>query len=158
MQGVRTNDKHIEVIVRQMLRKVRIKDDPGDTPFLAHEEVDKLPLRRGEPGDPHARDGRPAEADPVLQGITKAALSTSSFVAAASSSRPPRVLTDARHQRKRDYLSGLKENVIIGHLIPAGTGSRHYQTSRPVSAVKEDFSEELEIADLSEPVTGEEAG
>ncbi len=157
MQGVRTNDKHIEVIVRQMLRKVRIKDDPGDTPFLAHEEVDKLRFAEVNQ-ETRMRDGRPAEADPVLQGITKAALSTSSFVAAASFQQTTRVLTDAAISGKRDYLSGLKENVIIGHLIPAGTGSRHYQTSRPVSAVKEDFSEELEIADLSEPETGEEAG
>jgi len=103
-------------------------------------------------------DGRPAEADPVLQGITKAALSTSSFVAAASFQQTTRVLTDAAISGKRDYLSGLKENVIIGHLIPAGTGSRHYQASRPVSAVKEDFSEELEIADLSEPSAAGEAG
>ena len=146
LQGVHTNDKHIEIIIRQMLRKVRIKDDPGDTPFLAHEEVDKIrfaeineqTLRRG---------GRPAEAEPVLQGITKAALSTESFVAAASFQQTTRVLTEAALRGKRDYLRGLKENVIIGHLIPAGTGSPHYQDSQPriKDAALEDYSDELQI-------------
>ena len=103
------------------------------------------------------RDGRPAEAAPILQGITKAALSTSSFVAAASFQQTTRVLTEAAISGRRDYLTGLKENVIIGHLIPAGTGSRHYQNSRPVSAVKEDYSEDLEIGGVGdEPAVGEE--
>ncbi len=151
LQGVHTNDKHIEIIIRQMLRKVRIKDDPGDTPFLAHEEVDKIrfaeineqTLRRG---------GRPAEAEPVLQGITKAALSTESFVAAASFQQTTRVLTEAALSGKRDYLRGLKENVIIGHLIPAGTGSPHYQDSQPriKDAALEDYSHELEIGTVGE--------
>ena len=158
LQGVRTNDKHIEIIIRQMLRKVRIKDDPGDTQFLAHEEVDK-----GRFADVNEqtqrRNGRPAEAEPVLQGITKAALSTESFVAAASFQQTTRVLTDAALSGKRDYLAGLKENVIIGHLIPAGTGSPHYQKSQPVLKAVElqDFSDELEIADsdLAEEASGE---
>ena len=147
LQGVRTNDKHIEIIIRQMLRKVRIKDDPGDTQFLAHEEVDKIrfadineqTLRKG---------GRPAEASPVLQGITKAALSTESFVAAASFQQTTRVLTEAALSGKKDYLRGLKENVIIGHLIPAGTGSPHYQDTNPVlkDADLENFDEHLNIA------------
>ncbi len=146
LQGVRTNDKHIEVIIRQMLRKVRIKDDPGDTPFLAHEEVDKLRFAEVNM-QTQQRDGRPAEAEPVLQGITKAALSTESFVAAASFQQTTRVLTEATIGGKRDYLRGLKENVIIGHLIPAGTGSPHYQSSQPrlMDAALEDFSDELEI-------------
>jgi DNA-directed RNA polymerase subunit beta' len=156
LQGVRTNDKHIEVIIRQMLRKVRVKDDPGDTAFLAHEEVDRIrfqeineqTIRRG---------GRPAEAEPVLQGITKAALSTESFVAAASFQQTTRVLTDAALSGKRDYLAGLKENVIIGHLIPAGTGSPHYQNSQPVlkDARLMDYSDELEITGLSAEASGE---
>jgi DNA-directed RNA polymerase subunit beta' len=154
LQGVRTNDKHIEVIIRQMLRKVRIKGDPGDTPFLAHQEVDKIKfaeineqtIRRG---------GRPAEAEPVLQGITKAALSTESFIAAASFQQTTRVLTEAALSGKRDELRGLKENVIIGHLIPAGVGHDAYQGSQPQlkDAALADFSDELEIGD-----TGFESG
>ncbi|MBI2433104.1 MAG: DNA-directed RNA polymerase subunit beta' [Candidatus Hydrogenedentes bacterium] len=146
LQGVRTNDKHIEVIIRQMLRKVRIKDDPGDTSFLAHEEVDKIRFQEVNEST-RRRDGRPAEAEPVLQGITKAALSTESFVAAASFQQTTRVLTDAALSGKRDYLRGLKENVIIGHLIPAGTGSPHYQKSQPQLLTPElaDFTAELEI-------------
>ncbi|MDX9973134.1 MAG: DNA-directed RNA polymerase subunit beta', partial [FCB group bacterium] len=111
LQGVRTNDKHIEVIIRQMLRKVRIKDDPGDTPFLAHEEVDKIRFQETNQ-QTLMRGGRPAEASPILQGITKAALSTDSFIAAASFQQTTRVLTEAALSGKRDYLRGLKENVI----------------------------------------------
>ncbi|HEX72495.1 MAG TPA: DNA-directed RNA polymerase subunit beta', partial [Candidatus Hydrogenedentes bacterium] len=143
LQGVRTHDKHIEIIIRQMLRKVRIKADPGDTPFLAHEEVDKI--RFSEVNEETQRgDGRPAEAEPILQGITKAALSTNSFVAAASFQQTTRVLTDAAISGKSDHLEGLKENVIIGHLIPAGTGSPHYQNSRPQLPM-EDLEEHLAI-------------
>ncbi|MCL4215909.1 MAG: DNA-directed RNA polymerase subunit beta', partial [Candidatus Hydrogenedentes bacterium] len=151
LQGVRTNDKHIEVIIRQMLRKVRVKDDPGDTPFLAHEEVDKMRFR--EVNDQTLeKGGRPAEAEPILQGITKSALSTDSFIAAASFQQTTRVLTDAALAGKRDYLRGLKENVIIGHLIPAGTGSPHYQNTQTVLALDamEDFADELEISDSEE--------
>jgi DNA-directed RNA polymerase subunit beta' len=149
LQGVRTNDKHIEVIIRQMLRKVRIKDDPGDTPFLAHEDVDKIRFREMNE-QTQRRNGRPAEAEPLLQGITKAALSTESFVAAASFQQTTRVLTEAALGGKRDHLRGLKENVIIGHLIPAGTGSIYYQDTIPVhnELARQDFSEELEIGDL----------
>jgi DNA-directed RNA polymerase subunit beta' len=156
LQGVRTNDKHIEVIIRQMLRKVRIKDDPGDTNFLAHQEVDKI--RFAEVNEQtQRRDGRPAEAEPVLQGITKAALSTESFIAAASFQQTTRVLTEAALSGKRDELSGLKENVIIGHLIPAGTGSPHYQDTHPMLKDKAlgDFSDELEIEAIEEAPPGE---
>ena len=151
LQGVRTNDKHIEVIIRQMLRKVRIKDDPGDTPFLAHEEVDKIRFQETNQ-QTLSKGGRPAEAEPILQGITKAALSTESFVAAASFQQTTRVLTEAALSGKRDYLRGLKENVIIGHLIPAGTGSPHYQDSYPelTEDLTQDFTEELEIGPPSE--------
>ena len=157
LQGVRTNDKHIEVIIRQMLRKVRIKDDPGDTNFLAHQEVDKGRFAEANE-QTQRRDGRPAEAEPVLQGITKAALSTESFIAAASFQQTTRVLTEAALSGKRDELSGLKENVIIGHLIPAGTGSPHYQDTHPQLKDKElgDFSTELEIDTFDEEAAGEE--
>jgi len=146
LQGVRINDKHIETIVRQMLRKVRIKDDPGDTVFLAHEEVDKIRFREVNE-ETQRRNGRPAEAEPLLQGVTKAALSTESFVAAASFQQTTRVLTEAALSGKRDHLRGLKENVIIGHLIPAGTGSPHYQDTQVVlnETVSQDFSDELEV-------------
>ncbi len=146
LQGVRINDKHIEVVVRQMLRKVRIKDDPGDTTFLAHEEVDKIRFRENNE-QTQRRNGRPAEAEPMLQGITKAALSTESFIAAASFQQTTRVLTEAALAGKRDSLRGLKENVIIGHLIPAGTGSPHYQDTQLVlkEVETQDFSEDLHV-------------
>ncbi len=158
LQGVRTNDKHIEVIVRQMLRKVRIKDDPGDTPFLAHEEVEKIRFQETN-GQTLAKGGRPAEAAPILQGITKAALSTESFVAAASFQQTTRVLTEAALSGKRDYLRGLKENVIIGHLIPAGTGSPHYQntTVSLLGDVAQDFAEDLEVGPGIEEANVEDA-
>ena len=120
LQGVRINDKHIEVIVRQMLQKVRI-EDPGDTAFLEGEQVDKADGARGERADVRRRQ-QPATFQPLLLGITKASLSTESFISAASFQETTRVLTEAAIQGKVDYLRGLKENVIIGHLIPAGTG------------------------------------
>jgi DNA-directed RNA polymerase subunit beta' len=146
LQGVRTNDKHIEVIVRQMLRKVKIKDDPGDTDFLAHQEVDKVTFREANQAALE-KGGRPAEAQPILQGITKSALSTESFVAAASFQQTTRVLTEAAVAGKIDYLRGLKENVIIGHLVPAGTGSDFYQNTQVTikSDAFEDFTDELEV-------------
>ena len=146
LQGVRTNDKHIEVIVRQMLRKVKIKDDSGDTAFLAHQEVDKIRFQE-ENERTQSKGGRPAEAVPILQGITKAALSTESFIAAASFQQTTRVLTEAALSGKRDYLRGLKENVIIGHLVPAGTGAAYYQDTQVDirSEAIEDFTEDLQI-------------
>lgn len=147
LQGVRTNDKHIEVIVRQMLRKVKIKDDPGDTKFLAHQEVDKM-IFQEENMKTLEKGGRPAEAQPILQGITKSALSTESFVAAASFQQTTRVLTEAALSGKTDYLQGLKENVIIGHLVPAGTGSDFYQNTQVTiqAEVIEDFTDDLEVS------------
>jgi DNA-directed RNA polymerase subunit beta' len=120
LQGVKINDKHIEVIVRQMLQKVEILD-PGDTTFLAGEQVDRTEFdavnaRLG-------RDEKPAQEMPVLQGITKASLQTNSFISAASFQETTRVLTEAATAGKTDSLTGLKENVIVGRLIPAGTGS-----------------------------------
>jgi DNA-directed RNA polymerase subunit beta' len=156
LQGVRTDDKHIEIIIRQMLRKVRIQADPGDTPFLAHEEVDKN-LHSRINAEIGMRGGRPAEAAAIIQGISKAALTTNSFIAAASFQKTSMVLTEAAIHGKSDLLEGLKENVIIGHLIPAGTGSRHYQNST-AKFPKEDFDEYFDIeSDVStETVANEE--
>ena len=124
LQGVRIADKHIGVIVRQMLQKVRVTD-PGDTSFLEAEAVDKLSFRE-ENDRVVKRKGKPATAEPLLLGITKASLTTQSFISAASFQETTRVLTDAAIHGARDDLRGLKENIIIGHLIPAGTGHYRY--------------------------------
>ncbi|MGE3781826.1 MAG: DNA-directed RNA polymerase subunit beta' [Alphaproteobacteria bacterium] len=121
LQGVRINDKHIEVIVRQMLQKVEI-EDPGDTTFLAGEQTDRFEFDR-ENEKVEAEGLRPATARPVLQGITKASLQTNSFISAASFQETTRVLTEAAVSGRVDNLTGLKENVIVGRLIPAGTGA-----------------------------------
>jgi DNA-directed RNA polymerase subunit beta' len=120
LQGVKINDKHIEVIVRQMLQKVEILD-PGDTTYLTGEQVDRLEF--DQVNGKLMKDERPAHAMPVLQGITKASLQTQSFISAASFQETTRVLTEAATAGKVDSLMGLKENVIVGRLIPAGTGS-----------------------------------
>ncbi|MDE2576971.1 MAG: DNA-directed RNA polymerase subunit beta', partial [Rhodospirillales bacterium] len=121
LQGVKINDKHIEVIVRQMLQKVEILE-PGDTTYLAGEQVDRMEFAIE--NDKRLAEGdRPASAMPVLQGITKASLQTHSFISAASFQETTRVLTEAATAGKVDNLIGLKENVIVGRLIPAGTGS-----------------------------------
>ena len=124
LQGVAINDKHIEVIVRQMLRKVRVTDQ-GDSNFVIEQVVDKFDFIE-ENDRVLSEGGKPASAIPVLMGITKAALNTESFISAASFQETTRVLTDAAIKGKVDHLRGLKENVIIGHLIPAGTGARIY--------------------------------
>jgi len=124
LQGVKINDKHIGVIVKQMLQKVRTMD-PGDTEFLEGEHVDKNVFR--EENNRVARRGStPASAEPLLLGITKASLTTQSFISAVSFQETTRVLTDAAIRGARDDLLGLKENIIIGHLIPAGTGIYRY--------------------------------
>ena len=120
LQGVEINDKHIEIIVRQMLRKVKITD-PGDTSLLWGDQVDKLDFEE-ENKKVVEKGGKPAEAVPVLLGITKASLETDSFISAASFQDTTRVLTEAATLGKVDKLRGFKENVIMGHLIPAGTG------------------------------------
>ncbi len=120
LQGVRINDKHIEVICRQMLQKVEI-ETPGDTMFLVEEQVDKHEFRLANE-EVEKDGGTPATAAAVLQGITRASLQTRSFVSAASFQETTRVLTEAAASGKRDDLAGLKENVIVGRLIPAGTG------------------------------------
>jgi len=124
LQGVRIADKHIGVIVRQMLQKVRVTD-PGDTNFLESETVDKLSYRE-ENDRVVRRKATPSAAEPVLLGITKASLTTQSFISAASFQETTRVLTDAAIRGAKDDLRGLKENIIIGHLIPAGTGFYRY--------------------------------
>ena len=121
LQGVPINDKHIETIVRQMLQKVEILE-PGDTGLLKGDHLDKIEVDE-ESAKAEARGGRPAITQPVLLGITKASLQTRSFISAASFQETTRVLTEASVQGKIDTLEGLKENVIVGRLIPAGTGS-----------------------------------
>jgi DNA-directed RNA polymerase subunit beta' len=120
LQGVKINDKHIEVIVRQMLQKVEITES-GDTTFLVGEQVDHQEMR--EANAKLTNKQRKAEGKPVLLGITKASLQTRSFISAASFQETTRVLTEASVQGKIDTLDGLKENVIVGRLIPAGTGA-----------------------------------
>ena len=182
LQGVKINDKHFEVIVRQMMRKVEILD-PGDTRFLEGDLVNKLDfndvndqifgmkvvedagdsehlsvgqivtarelrdensaLRRQDKHLVTARDAHPATCRQVLQGITRASLQTKSFISAASFQETTKVLTEAAINAKRDTLVGMKENVIVGHLIPAGTGMREYQdlivgNAPAMSAAKED--------------------
>ncbi len=124
LQGVKINDKHIGVIVRQMLQKVRIAD-AGDTEFLEGEHVDK-PVFREANDKAKKKKAKPASSEPLLLGITKASLTTQSFISAASFQETTRVLTDAAIRGAKDNLLGLKENIIIGHLIPAGTGMYRY--------------------------------
>ena len=136
LQGVEINDKHIEIIVRQMLRKVKISD-PGDSSFLWAEQVDRLAFE-AENREVEAKGGKPAEATPVLLGITKASLETDSFISAASFQDTTRVLTEAATLGKIDNLKGFKENIIMGHLIPAGTGFRTHRN--------------IKLVELGEPV------
>jgi DNA-directed RNA polymerase subunit beta' len=125
LQGVKINDKHIGVIVRQMLQKVRVLES-GDTPFLEGEHVDKQTFRDANDKAKKKKE-EAAASEPLLLGITKASLTTQSFISAASFQETTRVLTDAAIRGARDELMGLKENIIIGHLIPAGTGMYRYQ-------------------------------
>ncbi|MEW9898923.1 DNA-directed RNA polymerase subunit beta' [Chitinivorax sp. PXF-14] len=128
LQGVKINDKHIEVIVRQMLRRVSI-NDAGDTKFIPGEQVERAEVL--EVNDQMAAEGKlPAQYDNVLLGITKASLSTDSFISAASFQETTRVLTEAAIMGKKDDLRGLKENVIVGRLIPAGTGLAYHSSRR----------------------------
>jgi DNA-directed RNA polymerase subunit beta' len=131
LQGVRINDKHIEVIVRQMLRRVRIKE-VGDTEFLIGDQVEKWRFE-DENHRVEAEGGQPAVAEPLLLGITKASLSTESFISAASFQETTKVLTEAAINGKVDRLVGLKENVIMGRLIPAGTGVPKYNSMEAVT-------------------------
>ncbi len=196
MQGVKINDKHFEVIVRQMMRKVNILD-PGDTGFLEQQIVDKRDfmeendriwgkkvvtdagdsenvkpgmiitarklrdenssLKRRDLRPIVVRDAQPATSEQILQGITRAALQTSSFMSAASFQETTKVLNEAAINGKTDYLQGMKENVICGHLIPAGTGLRSYE--RIVVSSKDDYelayqdrrlADDIETRDVTE--------
>ena len=193
MQGVKINDKHFEVIVRQMMRKVNILD-PGDTKFLEQQVVDKRDfmeendniwgkkyiedagdsenylagqiitqrklrdensaLKRKDLKPMTVRDARPATSEQILQGITRAALQTSSFMSAASFQETTKVLNEAAINGKTDYLEGMKENVICGHLIPAGTGLREY--NRLVVANKDELAE-LQVTDAPAAIIDVEA-
>jgi DNA-directed RNA polymerase subunit beta' len=145
LQGVRIDDKHIEVIVRQMLLKVRI-EDPGDTTFLEGEQVDKNQLK-AEQGRVEAEGGQPATYQPLLLGITKASLSTPSFISSASFQETTRVLTEASVLGMTDHLRGLKENVIIGHLIPAGTGMARYKNIEVVAVDDDEVEKPASVED-----------
>jgi DNA-directed RNA polymerase subunit beta' len=147
LQGVTINDKHIEIIVRQMLRKVRITE-PSDTSFLWGEQVDKIEFER-ENERVEKMGGKPAEAQPVLLGITKASLETESFLSAASFQDTTRVLTEAATMSRVDYLRGFKENVIMGHIIPAGTGFNNHRKVKLKPLV------EIEEPDVPETVPAE---
>ncbi len=155
LQGVTINDKHIEIIVRQMLRRVRI-EEVEDTDFVVGELVDKFVFQE-ENERVLAQGKRPATAKPILLGITKASLSTDSFISAASFQETTRVLTEAAISGKTDDLRGLKENVIVGRLIPAGTGLKHYTRAEVLSqGAEEPKPVETEPATL--PVNEEEEG
>jgi DNA-directed RNA polymerase subunit beta' len=151
LQGVNINDKHIEVIVRQMMRWVKV-EDVGDTEFLIDEVVDKFRFMKE--NDKLTDAGKkPATGHPLLLGITKASLSTDSFISAASFQETTRVLTEAAISGKVDYLRGLKENVIMGRLIPAGTGMEFYRRvkipdeviERPASALEGGYEAEYVV-------------
>jgi DNA-directed RNA polymerase subunit beta' len=148
LQGVTINDKHIEIIVRQMLRRVRI-EEVGDTDFVVGELVDRF-LFQEENEKVLAASGRPATAKPILLGITKASLSTDSFISAASFQETTRVLTEAAISGKVDDLRGLKENVIVGRLIPAGTGLDLYAKAELQPLADERRSEDAQIAAVTE--------
>ena len=146
LQGVKINDKHIEVVVRQMLRKADIID-PGDTSYLKGEQVERARVEEANE-IAIAEDKKPAQYEPILLGITKASLSTESFISAASFQETTRVLTEASVNGKSDELRGLKENVIVGRLIPAGTGLAYHMRRRNTSP------EESEITEI-EPESGD---
>ncbi|PYR99851.1 MAG: DNA-directed RNA polymerase subunit beta' [Acidobacteria bacterium] len=150
LQGVNINDKHIEVIVRQMMRWIKV-EDVGDTEFLVDEQVDKFRFQE-ENERVKKSGGKPASGRPLLLGITKASLSTESFISAASFQETTRVLTEASISGKIDYLRGLKENVIMGRLIPAGTGLEFYRnveliSEEPEPGLGEEAPPELELAE-----------
>jgi DNA-directed RNA polymerase subunit beta' len=163
LQGVNINDKHIEVIARQMMRWVKI-EDVGDTEFLVDEQVDKFRFLE-ENERVITAEGRPAQGRPLLLGITKASLSTDSFISAASFQETTRVLTEASISGKVDHLRGLKENVTMGRLIPAGTGFEYYRNVRipadeppPPPALPQPSDDELELErDMEYFVEPEEA-
>jgi DNA-directed RNA polymerase subunit beta' len=143
LQGVKINDKHIEVIVRQMLQKVEI-EDPGGTTYLIGEQIDRGEFEQVN-DKTMKENGLPAKARPVLQGITKASLQTKSFISAASFQETTRVLTEAAVSGRVDDLIGLKENVIVGRLIPAGTGSVMNRLRRIAAERDQQMQDEIEM-------------
>ena len=151
LQGVEINDKHIEVIVRQMLKKIRIEDN-GDTEFLPGTMVDVLEFN--DVNEQMVTEGKePATGEQIIMGITKASLATNSFLSAASFQETTKVLTEAAIKGKIDPLIGLKENVIIGKLIPAGTGMKRYRDVRLNSTMPEP---EVKVEDIAEELTEDE--
>ena len=161
LQGVKINDKHVEVIVRQMLQKWEISES-GDTTLLKGEHVDKAEFFAANEKS-LAKGGRPAKGEPILLGITKASLQTRSFISAASFQETTRVLTEASVQSKKDKLVGLKENVIVGRLIPAGTGGAALRVRRIASArdkvvIDARIEEENAAAQLEAPSSEEVVG
>ncbi len=154
LQGVNINDKHIEVIVRQMLRWVKIKE-VGDTDFLLEEQVDRFRFT-DENERVNEEKGEVSQAEPLLLGITKASLSTDSFISAASFQETTRVLTEAAISGRIDYLRGLKENVIMGRLIPAGTGMEYYRNVEVERDETIDQARERELEDFPDIVGGHE--
>jgi len=152
LQGVKINDKHIEIIVRQMLRRIKVIDS-GDTTFLNDEQVERS-IFQEENDRVIARGGKPAVGEPVLLGITKASLSTQSFISAASFQETTRVLTEASLSGKVDHLRGLKENVIMGRLIPAGTGLPMY---KKVGIIVDDDERQMTGEPQIEEKTGEKS-
>jgi DNA-directed RNA polymerase subunit beta' len=156
LQGVKINDKHIETIVRQMLRKVEITDG-GDTRYMAGEQVDRFRMIE-ENARTVAKNGLPGKYEPVLLGITKASLATESFISAASFQETTRVLTEAAVRGTRDTLRGLKENVIVGRLIPAGTGlAYHNQRRQAESGLTDADLEALRSVSATAETAAEEA-
>ena len=160
LQGVKINDKHIETIVRQMLRRVRIKE-VGDTKFLLDDQVERWEFEienQRALGD----GGQAAVGEPLMLGITKASLSTESFISAASFQETTKVLTQAAIEGKIDFLRGLKENVIMGRLIPAGTGISKYRGATLLIEEPEELPEPLpseedfEEEEVTEGTEGEE--
>ena len=146
MQGVKINDKHIEVIARQMMKKVEIKH-PGDSSYLKGEQLERFSVL--ETNEQLISEGKqPALVEPLLLGITKASLATESFISAASFQETTRVLTDAAVRGLRDDLRGLKENVIVGRLIPSGTGLAYHEDRRRRRDMEEKPEAMLEAAQM----------
>ncbi len=146
LQGVKINDKHIEIIVRQMLKRIRIKEEVGDTKFLVGEQVSKMTFEE-ENARVVQKGGKPAHGEPLLLGITKASLNTDSFISAASFQETTKVLTQAAIEGSTDFLMGLKENAIMGRLIPAGTGMDYYALI-DIKLKDEEHIEEKETEDV----------
>ena len=153
LQGVKINDKHIEVIIRQMLRKVHV-ESPGDSLYLRGEQIDKA--RFHEVAEQLEAQGKePLTIEPVLLGITKASLATESFISAASFQETTRVLTEAAVRGLKDELRGLKENVIVGRLIPAGTGFAHHAERRRTR--EQDLADQLKELEETQRAEAEQA-